>query len=378
MAPLSAWKYVSRNKLKVLPVFCVIAVAVFAVAVTAVLTGSMIAASRKVWLQPYERYSLVVGLQGLLPPEVVARLQRNRHAAALLPVATSSIRVPGIFGSEPRPILALREQDMRVFLARVGLRLAEGRLPGPGEAAVALHRDIMRGKGLRLGAAVGKDVDENDTLIGRYRVVGVLEGRYPFGVASYERIVGANALKPGSAARAYVVFPRPGQERLLWRELRGLDRGSVTVFTYDKEARRFVREIANLDLMVWILNLITVTALSLAVGLLNLIFVRERMGEYGILAAMGYRRSFLLRRTFLEVVAVTVAAWGAGLAISRGMLALIARLAYEPKGIYLTGIDQRVVAYTVPVPVLTLAFSLLMVFWVLWRLDPVSIVERRD
>lgn len=377
MSPLSPWKYVSRNGLKVLPVFGVIAVAVFAVAVTAVLTGSMIAASRRVWLQPYERYSLVLGLRGPVPADVVSRLRRDSRVAALLPVATSSVRVPGIFGSETRPVLALRAEDMPVFLRHVGLRLAEGRLPARGEAAIALHRDIAKGKGLWIGSAVGRDVDEDDALLGRYRVVGILEGRYPFALVSYERLAGAAAGAPGGP-RAFVVFPRAGQESRLWRQLQGLALAELSVYTYDKEARRFAREIANLDLMVWVLNLITVVALSLAVGLLNLIFVRERMGEYGILAAMGYDHWFLLRRTAVEVVAVAALAWIVGLALSRGTLAVIASVAYTPKGIHLTGIDGRVLAYTAPVPVLTAVFSLAMVFLTLRRLDPVSIVERRD
>lgn len=378
MTPLSALKYVTRNKLRVLPVFLVIALAVVAVSLTAVLTGSMIEASRVVWLKPYERYSLVLGMQGWLQPDVVGRLRGSPRVASLLPVVTASVRVHGIIGSEARPVLGLRPQDMGLFLRRVRLRLVAGRLPRAGEAAVALHRDIMKSKGIELGDYVGRDVDIDEYLLGRYRVVGVLAGPYPFGVASYDRMIGVPSTMAGQNVRALLVFPRRGQERRLEADLLRLDRGSVSVSTFSKEQRRFNREVANLDTLIWLLNFITVTALSLAVGLLNLIFVRQRMGEYGILAAIGYRRAFLLRRTFLEMTAVTLAAWGGGLAMSCGLLGLVARAIYEPKGIYLTGIDGRVMAYTAPIPALTLFFSLLMVFWILWRVDPVSIVERRD
>lgn len=175
-----------------------------------------------------------------------------------------------------------------------------------------------------------------------------------------------------------LIFPRKGHESQLAAQLAGLPRDRITVATYSTEKQRFEREVANMEIMIWILNLVTVITLSLSVGLLNIIFFIQRMGEYGILAAIGFRRSFLLLRTLTEVVLATAAGWGLGLTLSQAIFILISRLIYEPKGIYLTGIDGRVLAYTLPIPIMIALFSLLSVFWHLWRLDPISIVERRD
>lgn len=375
--PLSPWTYFRRNRRRVLPLLLVIVLAVFAVSLTAVLTGSMIESNKLTWVKPYERYSLLTAPQQPLNRELVRQLTSSSHVSRVLPVANANIQVYGIFGSEPRLVLGLQVGDMRWFIKEAGLRLIRGRLPAADRDEVALHEDIVKSKGLQLGDLVGRGVYDNEFLPGKHRVVGIFSGPYPVGLAVYERLKGGGAFSP-AAARALLVFPKKGHEPQLTAQLAGLPRDRITVATYATEKQRFDREVANMDIMIWILNLVTVVTLSLSVGLLNIIFFIQRMGEYGILAAIGFRRSFLLRRTLTEVVLVTSVGWGSGLVLSQAIFILISRVIYEPKGIYLTGIDGRVLAYTLPIPVMIALFSLLCVFWYLWRLDPVSIVERRD
>lgn len=374
--PLSPWTYFRRNRRRVLPLLLVIVLAVFAVSLTAVLTGSMIESSKLTWVKPYERYALITAVQKPLDPELTRQLTASPHASRVLPVVNANIQVYGIFGSEPRLVLGLKQGDMQWFTNQADLRLDKGRLPAVDEDGVALHEDIIKSKGLRLGDWVGRGVDNNEFLPGLYRVVGILSGPYPIGLIAYGRLKGGSPASSGE--RALLIFPKNGHQPRLAAQLAGLPRDRITVATYATEKQRFDREVANMEVMIWILNLVTVITLSLSVGLLNIIFFIQRMGEYGILAAMGFRRSFLLRRTLIEVVLATGLGWGSGLALSQAIFILISHLIYEPRGIYLTGIDSRVLAYTTPIPVMIAIFSLLCVFWYLWRLDPVSIVERRD
>lgn len=378
LGPLSSLRYFLRNPKKTLPVLAVIVLAVFAVSLTAVLTGSMITSARDGWLKPYERYSMVSAVQGLLDAWVVRLLERNPNVGRLVPVLNAYVRITGIFGSDQRLVLGLRESDLAWFLRRTDLTLARGRLPSKGRPEIALHADIMKSKGVRVGDEIGRQVDEDEVLPGRVRVVGVLTGPYPLAVTTYEYMASRAGALPPAGERAYLVFPRPGHQSDLEWDLAGLPRDAVTVTTYAMTRERFEREIVNMDIMIWLLNFVTVFTLSISVGLLNVIFFMQRMAEFGILAAIGYRRSFLLRRTFAEVLLVAAAGWVCGLALSHLVFVGISRFIYEPRGIYLTGIDRRAIAFTLPIPLMIALFSLFIVFWQLWRLDPVSIVERRD
>lgn len=375
---LSPFAYFVRNKKKALPVVAVIVLAVFAVCLTAVLTGSMIASARLAWVEPFRAFSVVQASKDVLDPKVVRQLRASRDIGRLMPVLAADTRVFGIFGSDGRTIYALRDRDMKRFMERTGLTLVEGRLPRPGKAEAALHADILKGKdGVTLGSEIGREVDEKDGLPGKYRVVGVLGGRMPAGLASYEYMK-ANSPLAGAGDVAFVLFPRPGREGAVETLLATFPRDRVTVRTHATESRNFAQEVKSLDLIIWVLNLVTILVMALATGLLNVIFFLQRLGEYGILAAMGYTRGFLVTRTFLEILWTTAVGWLIGLGLSRWAIGLVSRAIYEPRGIPLTGIDGRVLAFTLPIPLMIAAFSLLVVLWHLWRLDPVSIVERRD
>lgn len=375
---LSPFAYFIRNKKKALPVVAVIVLAVFAVCLIAVLTGSMIASARVAWVEPFRAFSVVESSKDLLDARVVRQLRASGDIGRLMPVLAAYTRVFGIFGSDGRSIYALRDKDMERFMDRTGLTLVEGRLPRPGKAEVALHADIIKGKdGVTLGSEIGREVDEGDPLSGKYRVVGILGGGTPVGLASYEYLK-ANSPLAQAGDIAFILFPRPGREAAVEALLETFPRDRVTVRTHATESRRFTQEIASLDLIIWVLNLVTILVMALATGLLNVIFFLQRMGEFGILAAMGYTRGFLVTRAFLEILWTTAVGWVIGLALSRWAIGLVSRFIYEPRGIPLTGIDGRVLSFTVPIPLMIAVFSLLVVLWHLWRLDPVSIVERRE
>lgn len=375
-AALSLGLYLRRNWRRVLPVAAVIVLAVFAVSTTASLTGSMIFSWQRGWLLPYQRYSLVQALVGPLPDAWLRPLAEGGAAERVLPLASASFRYVGLFGSEPRPVLGLRRTDVPAFLRRTELSLVAGRLPREGEAGIALHRDLLRSRRLRLGDTVGRAAGE-DFLPGRFRVVGVLAGPYPLALADYAALRAAAGMADSRRQAAALVLPRPGRDKDVETYLAGLPRSLAQVYTYRGQSRLFQREMANINSLIWILNLITVSTMALAVALLNLVFFRQRMGEFGLLAALGFRRSSLLRRAAAEVLAVTALSWGAGLLLARAILGLLGTLYYAPRGILLVGVDVRALTLTVPIPVLITSFTLAVVFWQLVRLDPVSILERR-
>lgn len=370
--PLSPFCYLARNARRVMPVLIVIVTAVLGVSLTAVLTGSMIESGRLVWVKPYERYALVAATEGALTAATVARLRDDPNVGRILPAGSATIQFYGIFGSEPRPVLTLAAEDIRWFMRRTGLRLVAGRLPRPGARELVLHRDIVLGKRLRLGSLVGQEVNSDEFLPGRYTLVGIVAGPYQLGLTVSGRS------SQDAPARTLLVFPKPSRASQLERELMRLPRRAMAITTLSTQQRRFERETANLDSIIWALNLVTIGALSLAVGLLNLVFLTQRRGEFGILSALGYSLAFLVLRIGLELLVVALVGWLVGLVLADGVLAALRRLVYDPKGIHLSPLGVRALAFTLPIPLMILAFSLATVLWQLRRLDPVTIVEHRD
>lgn len=334
---------------------------------TSVMTGSMIASVQDGWLKPYKQFIFLNSTGGSLNRELIDRLRGNPSVLGLYGVATGRVRVMGIFGSESRLVVGLSRADMEAFLDRAGFRLVAGRLPRPGQREIVLHELIMKGKGLSLGGEIGKEADDSSLLPGRFRVTGALAGPFPLGVMTRDSVI-----------RSLLVLTRESGREGLEAELARMPRRDVNVIGYSLLFRRFREEVASMDTMIWILNLVTVGTLSLSVGLLHLIFFLQRMPEFGILTAFGFKRRTLIGQAAREITVLTALSWLAGLLLSRFAVFLIEALVYAPRGIALTGIDARTILFTLPIPVMITLFSAATVVWRLGSFDVVSILDRRD
>ena len=105
----------------------------------------------------------------------------------------------------------------------------------------------------------------------------------------------------------------------------------------------------------------------------------QRANEFGLLAALGYTKGFLMRRTFLEAAVTVTVGWGVGIVVTQGIYSVVNALLFIPNGLApFTILTPRVVLFTTPVPVTVTVFSVVVVMWQLWRMDPVAIIERRD
>jgi ABC-type antimicrobial peptide transport system permease subunit len=119
--------------------------------------------------------------------------------------------------------------------------------------------------------------------------------------------------------------------------------------------------------------------LSLVVGLLNNLFFRQRMNEFGLLAAIVYSRWGLIRRVAGESLGVTLAAWGLGVGLGVAVLSWFNETFIVPHGLLMNVFDWNVLLlHTLPIPLMVFAFGMGTVGWQLLRLDPISIIERRD
>jgi ABC-type antimicrobial peptide transport system permease subunit len=103
------------------------------------------------------------------------------------------------------------------------------------------------------------------------------------------------------------------------------------------------------------------------------------MNEFGLLAAIGYGRWGLIYRVLRESFGITLAAWILGVGLGIGVLWWFNQAFMLPHGLVMNVLDPTVlVLHTIPIPLMAFAFGMVTVGWQLLRLDPISIIERRD
>jgi hypothetical protein len=118
-----------------------------------------------------------------------------------------------------------------------------------------------------------------------------------------------------------------------------------------------------------------VAAVVLAV--LSHTFYMQRREEFGTLHALGRARSWLVLRTVRETVSVVAVAWLIGAGACLTGLVYLRIIVFAPQGFSLDLLNPAPWLFTLPVPVIVAAAGAGLVAWMLSRIDPVSIIERR-
>jgi hypothetical protein len=376
MEPLSPWTYGRRNVRKILPtVITLTFVVMLVVVVLSTLSG--LRESTLVYTREFDEWTLVFPKRDTrLPRGLLSEIAAHPATERVIDSRNCFVRVKTLIGPIAFNLRAARREEMEYLLRRVGAELREGSLPQPGTSEVALHENIMKANGWSLGREFGIDVDEEDWMPGRFKVVGVLDGPTPVGVCSFEFL--NNPLQYAFSAKLWervVVVARPGRIS----ELNAYLRGQKEIKVYDK-TRAVDDVVQGFDRILLVLRFISIVLIgvvSLVVGLINNIFFAQRIDEFAILLAIGHTKRRLFRMVWGETAAMMTLSWGLGVALGLAIFAGFRSLVLLPRGIPVPFWHPGPLVVSAALPLVAQVFAVATVLGRLRKLDPVSIIERR-
>jgi hypothetical protein len=292
--------------------------------------------------------------------------------------AYSNLDINMLAGNAQFDLYGLDQPGMGQLLSLYGDRLVGGRLPKADVNEIAISEEIARSRHVWLGGKVGNAVDELDRLPDTFTVVGIIRGPTRLGVIPLEYMTEHYLFE--RRYQGLVIVPQPGHEQAVHDQVQRLIGDSAfRMFDWPYIKGKIDSLIANLDTINRFLILLVTIVLALVVGLLNNLFFRQRMNEFGLLAAVGYSRWGLIMRVAWESLGVTLAAWIVGVGLGVAVLSWFNTIFMLPHGLLMNIFDWNVLAlHTLPIPLMVFIFGMGTVAWQLLRLDPISIIERRD
>jgi len=292
--------------------------------------------------------------------------------------AYSNLDINLLAGNAQFDLYGVDQPGMSQLLTLYGDRVVAGRLPRQNASEIAVSEEIARSRHVVVGGTLGNNVDELDRLPDAFTVVGIISGPTRLGVIPLDYMTQHYLFE--RRYQGLIVVPQSGHEQAVHGELQRLvGNQAFRLFDWPYIKAKIDSLIANLDAINRFLILLVTLVLSLVVGLLNNLFFRQRMNEFGLLAAVGYSRWGLIRRVALESFGVTLAAWLLGVGVAVGVLSWFNTIFMVPHGLLMNVFDWNVLAlHTLPIPLMVFLFGMGTVGWQLLRLDPISIIERRD
>ncbi|MBL7077474.1 MAG: ABC transporter permease [Kiritimatiellae bacterium] len=377
---LSPWTFYLRHRRRGLTSVVVMGLMILGVAFPVFSFGPTIDVQKPFFLN-YLRYVSEVspGVGRAVDPGVAGQIRAHPAVehVILTRVLNLTVNVPPV-SVAMTPIYAVSEQDM-VYLADLfEMRLQEGRLPCAHSNEIVLSESLALNRGLRVGDTVGRPVFEQDEGIPTEMVVvGIFAfSDVALGLASSEYLAGHELY--ASQPTQLLVAPVEGRKAELdaWLE-ESVASMQTLVQTYDAKLRELDQVTRGVILMLTAVESVVAIVAVIALAALNYIYFTQRRDEFGILHAVGHGRPWLVFRTMKETVSVVAAAWLVGAALCLAGLVYTQAKVYVPAGLRLNLFDMSPWLFTLPIPLAVVVASTGTIAWMLSRLDPVSIVERR-
>jgi ABC-type lipoprotein release transport system permease subunit len=330
------------------------------------------------------------GVVQSLDPDLVARVRAHPAVERVIPVAPRAhilgASIPPFTGGEASPF-GVYAEDMAYLVELYGLELKEGRLPEPGSNEMVIPESLAQNRDLEVGDLVGNpdrpaypgaaSLPEEFVISGIFARPSLPAEENWLGFVSLE-FLESHQVYPIPDVPPLFVVPKAGQKDLLddWLE-NELAAGELSVLTYRREVARVQRKAQQDMLAIAVLESVIALVAAIALAVLNHIFVSERQSEFGVLHALGYRRSQLVGRVLGETAFTTGIAWGLSTVVVLAGLLYLRFGLFASLGLTFSLFNITPWLYTLPIPVAILAVTMGTTAWTLSKLDPVSIIERR-
>lgn len=388
LPPLSALTYYRRNITRTLPVGGALIISVFLIAAIVTLLNSV---DRSITTHYgfLGRFSaLTAQLERDVSPPLLAKVRAQPGWKKIVPALPYFLTLRTVFGEMPVPIYGVDQGEAPMLAEETGNRLVEGRWPQVNEPEIVLSRAWANNFGKRVGQFIDPRKGRLAMPLAPQKVVGIMEGGA--NLALTDRSYLQLELPEVVQRTSYLLIPRdPRQLNTLSAQLedfkdhpkkhglREEDTRYAKFFTFKSLVTELRNSLEFLYKFLAIADGLVIGAVALMGGFLANIYFEQRLGEFGLLSAFGFRRELLARRVFIETSILVVAGWVVGLAMTWLIFRGIDVYYMRPKGLILAPLDSLALRYTMPTPLLVGAASLATVLFRLYRMDPIEIMERR-
>jgi ABC-type lipoprotein release transport system permease subunit len=334
----------------------------------------------------WERRSSPVGT---LDSSIVAQIRAHPDVAAVLPENGLYVGVPmGMV--VPTPVLGVAEADLPVVMEACDLRLKAGHMISPRASEIVLSEEIVQALDLAIGDLVSYEInaDYYRTIATELTLVGILESvpsdagpEVRAGFVSYEYLDSHELYQPRTTN--WIILPRPGGRPAVNDFVANLitqntGAPSPHLQSYEDEMKNLViGEVQQgIGVVFGFLDILVAAAAALVVGIVHRIAMTYRLPELGLLHAAGYSKRSLVRRLVLEIAVIAGVGWAIGVLCEHAFAALLGSTLFAAQGLSMDVVNPGLLLYTLPAPLVVVAWINRSVRRTLNHLDPVAIVER--
>nr|WP_297935251.1 ABC transporter permease [uncultured Lachnoclostridium sp.] len=364
MKPLSTMKYIKGNVKKFIALMFTVILSICLLYVSKMIISSFTSSTYHAWVEPLSNMDVVMPLD--------KEIDQNIYDSDSFIASTyvSDIFINSAVGRISAYVWFLDENKFKQLEEITGSKLIEGRYPKDGKNEIVLHMDIAKNKGVVIGDMVGSEVDSNDSLTGKYEVVGLIDGDALYGMASLP--YAKNKYKLADAQLGAILSKDENVK------LSGKEGEDYKLYCKDNEEDDLESSGKMMEVTLIVLNFVIILITAFTLFFVLYIYYLQRKKEFGILMALGYSRGFVVKRIFGEMVSIVLGGTVVGILLSIGIGIGLNGGYFAKNGQKLAVVDGKY--FTSPL-ILVIALCILSTIPILKltkKMDCISIIEGEE
>lgn len=375
------FKYYLSNKRRGISLIFVMALTVFSIYFVTSLVQSIFSTVEYSNIACLNDFSFVypVGGASFLQNETVEKIKNDDSVENAYPVLLEYTVINNIFGTTSGYVAFMDEADIREIFDDFSLTVTEGRLPQENSYELIMHEDMLKNKGLSVGDTFGSAIDEGEQIDGKYTITGAFSGNsyMAFGTKSYrQKELEELGLDFKNTTFGLLVTPKADLDAMnTMLDTMSHDEAAAMTLSYAQKTLK--DNVSSIKFLMAVIVIVIAVSISAAVCIVLETIYNDRMEEFGILYAIGYKKSWLFRNIIAEIVVLVFISWILGLILSYGVLSLVAKSVFEPMGQMLSIVSIQSLLYTIIVMVVFVVVTILVTILKFAKKDLIAIIEMR-
>lgn len=375
------FKYYLSNKRRGISLIFVMALTVFSIYFVTSLVQSIFSTVEYSNIACPNDFSFVypVGGSSFLSDETVEKIQKDDSVKKAYPILLEYTVINNIFGTTSGYVAFMDEADIGEIFDDYSLTVTEGRLPQENSYELIMHEDMLKNKGLSVGDTFGSAVDDGEPIEGTYTITGAFSGNsyMAFGTKSYkQKELEELGLDFKNTTFGLLVTPKTDLDAMnTMLDTMSHDEAAAMTLSYAQKTLK--DNVSSIKFLMGVIVIVIAVSISAAVCIVLETTYNDRMEEFGILYAIGYKKSWLFRNIIAEIVVLVFISWILGLILSYGVLSLVAKSVFEPMGQMLSIVSIQSLLYTIIVMVVFVVVTILVTILKFAKKDLIAIIEMR-
>lgn len=375
------FKYYLSNKRRGISLIFVMALTVFSIYFVTSLMQSIFSTVEYSNIACLNDFSFVypVGGSSFLSDETVEKIQKDDSVKKAYPILLEYTVINNIFGTTSGYAAFMEEADIKEIFNDYSLTVTEGRLPQENSYELIMHDDMLKNKGLSVGDTFGSAVDDGEPIEGIYTITGAFSGNsyMAFGTKSYkQKELEELGLDFKNTTFGLLVTPKTDLDTMNTM-LDTMSHNEAAAMTLSYAQKTLKDNVSSIKFLMGVIAIVIAVSISAAVCIVLETTYNDRMEEFGILYAIGYKKSWLFRNIIAEIVVLVFISWILGLILSYGVLSLVAKSVFEPMGQMLSIVSIQSLLYTIIVMAVFVVVTILVTILKFAKKDLIAIIEMR-